>query len=95
MAPVALQIVCFRYAPSGLGDDAVDELNARIVAALQRRGIAAPSTCRIGGKLCIRVCITNHRTTDGDLAILVQAVEVIGAELTPQVRTAPISRRTG
>lgn len=95
IAPVALQIVCFRYAPPGMDDNAIDALNARIVATIQRRGIAAPSACRMDGKLCIRVCITNHRTTDSDLAILVQAVEVIGDELATRVWTTPISRLAG
>jgi aromatic-L-amino-acid decarboxylase len=81
MAPVSLQIVCCRYEPPAMDETATDALNAALVATLQRRGIAAPSTCRIGGRLCIRVNITNHRTNDADLIILVQAIDAIGAEL--------------
>ncbi len=81
MAPVALQIVCGRYEPQGLDETATDALNSELVATLQRRGIAAPSTCRIDERLCIRVNITNHRTSDADLTLLVEAVEAIGAEL--------------
>ncbi len=89
MAPVPLQIVCCRYQPPDMDDVAVDLLNARLVATLQQRGIAAPSTCRIGDRLCIQVCITNHRTGDGDLVILVQAIERIGAELAASARMEP------
>lgn len=86
MAPVPLQIVCCRYQPVGIEDEvAVDALNARLVAQLQERGLAAPSTCRLNGRLCIRVCITNHRTTGSDLDLLVDAMAEIGAELS-QVR---------
>ncbi|MBL4806029.1 MAG: aminotransferase class V-fold PLP-dependent enzyme [Rhodobacteraceae bacterium] len=67
VAPVAAQIVCFRHVGS-------DELNAEIVLRLQESGIAAPSTTQINGQLAIRVNITNHRTTDDDLLILVEAV---------------------
>jgi aromatic-L-amino-acid decarboxylase len=81
MAPVPLQIVCARYEPPGLDETATDALNAELVATLQRRGIAAPSTCRIGERLCIRVNITNHRTSNADLAILAGAIAAIGAEL--------------
>jgi aromatic-L-amino-acid/L-tryptophan decarboxylase len=81
MAPVPLQIVCCRYEPDSMSDTATDALNAELVATLQRRGIAAPSTCRIGGRLCIRINITNHRTSDADLIILVEAIDAIGAEL--------------
>jgi glutamate/tyrosine decarboxylase-like PLP-dependent enzyme len=87
MAPVPLQIVCCRYAPPDTDETIVDTLNANIVATLQRRGIAAPSTCRINGRLCIRINITNHRTRDGDLAILLQAIDMIGAELAATAKT--------
>lgn len=89
MAPVALQIVCCRYQPPGLDEAATDTLNARLVATLQQRGIAAPSTCRIKDRLCIRICISNHRTGDGDLAILLQAIEVIGSELVAAAPSQP------
>lgn len=67
LAPVPLQIVCFRH-----GTD--DALNDAIVVALQESGIAAPSTTRINGKLAIRVNLTNHRTRTGDLDLLVDEV---------------------
>ena len=81
MAPLSLQIVCLRYQPPGLTEEAIDLLNARLVASLQERGIAAPSTCQLQGRLCIRVNITNHRSRDEDFALLVEAIEEIGREL--------------
>ncbi|NOX73181.1 MAG: cytochrome D ubiquinol oxidase subunit I [Alphaproteobacteria bacterium] len=74
LAPVALNITCFRAVPDGLDAVALDDLNARIVVALQERGLAAPSTTRLGGKLAIRVNITNHRTQIADLEFLVARV---------------------
>ena len=81
MAPVSLNIVCFRYRPDGWDDARLDGLNAALVVQLHLRGIAVPSTCRLQGRLAIRVCITNHRSEDGDFQILVRAVEEIGGEL--------------
>ena len=78
LAPPSLNIVCFRYAPTGLGDAALDAANEAIVADLQASGIAAPSTTRIGGRLAIRVCLTNHRTETDDLEILIEAVQRFG-----------------
>jgi aromatic-L-amino-acid/L-tryptophan decarboxylase len=69
LAPVPLNIVCFRYRHSD-----ADRLNARIVADLQESGIAAPSTTRIDGKLAIRAAIFNHRTREHDVERLVEAV---------------------
>ncbi len=74
MAPVALNIVCFRYR----GSDP-DRLNAAIVADLQEQGVAAPSTTRIGGALAIRACLINHRTQPRDIDALVDGVLARGA----------------
>ena len=76
LAPVALNIVCFRYVAAG-GD--LDRLNADIVADLQEAGIAAPSTTIVNGVLAIRSAIVNHRTDATRIvAILVDAVLELG-----------------
>ena len=80
LAPVSLQIVCFRYVPRRAVAD-LDALNNAIVVELQERGIAAPSTTRIKGQLVVRVSITNHRTRFEDLDLLVTEACNIGAEL--------------
>ncbi len=81
LAPVALNIVCFRY----VGGDPTfdfDALNVAIVADLQEAGIAAPSTTNIGGKLAIRAALVNHRTAPEDVEMLVAEVLRIGAART-------------
>jgi glutamate/tyrosine decarboxylase-like PLP-dependent enzyme len=77
LAPVSLNIVCFRYR----SPDA-DRVNARIVVDLQESGIAAPSTTRINGDLAMRAAITNHRTGRADIDALVDATLAIGRALT-------------
>ena len=76
MAPVTLNIVCFRYR----SDDA-DCLNAELAVALQESGIAVPSTTSINGHLAIRVAIVNHRTNATDLDALLEATLDIGSRL--------------
>lgn len=71
LAPVALNIVCFRYRAA---DSDLDALNAAIVADLQEDGVAAPSTTVLDGKLAIRAAIVNHRTRQEDVDRLVQGV---------------------
>ena len=70
LAPVALNIVCFRV--RAISDP--DRLNRDIVADLQENGVAAPSTTRVDGKLAIRAAIVNHRTTAADVDVLVTAI---------------------
>ena len=70
LAPVALNIVCFRVrAPAD-----ADWQNREIVADLQEAGIAAPSTTTINGALAIRAAIVNHRTCPADTDAMVDAV---------------------
>lgn len=65
LAPVTLNIVCFRYRAH-----AADVLNARIAVALQQAGHVAPSTTLIHGQLALRVALVNHRTSRRELDIL-------------------------
>jgi glutamate/tyrosine decarboxylase-like PLP-dependent enzyme len=81
LAPVPMQICCFRFAPQDAPNDRLDLLNDEIIMRLQEEGIAAPSTTLIGGKNAIRVNITNHRTTFADLDLLVREVGRIGREI--------------
>jgi aromatic-L-amino-acid/L-tryptophan decarboxylase len=74
LAPVNLNIVCFRYR----ADDA-DRVNREIVVNLQESGIAAPSTTTLDGRLAIRCAIVNHRTDACDIDALVAAVLEFGA----------------
>ena len=89
LAPVSLNIVCFRFIAPGLDAAALDRLNQDIVAEVQLQGIAAPSLTKIRGRTAIRVALTNHRTTTEDLAILANAVRRLGDERCA-VRAAPV-----
>ncbi|MCX7103458.1 MAG: aminotransferase class V-fold PLP-dependent enzyme [Methylobacter sp.] len=73
LAPVALNIVCFRYRSID-----ANRINAELVIALQESGIAAPSTTTINGQLAIRAAIVNHRTTSRDIDNLIDATLSFG-----------------
>ncbi|MEY9745438.1 aromatic-L-amino-acid decarboxylase [Bradyrhizobium japonicum] len=75
LAPVNLNIVCFRYRV----DDAV---NREIVADVQESGVAAPSSTTLDGRFAIRAAIVNHRTDETDIDALVAAVLEFGARRT-------------
>jgi len=77
LAPVSLNIVCFRYRSKD-----ADRANADIVAALQESGIAAPSTTTINGRLAIRAAIVNHRTNKSDIDALITATISFGETIT-------------
>lgn len=89
LAKVSLNVVCFRYAPAGRSEAALDGLNQQILVALQVRGIAVPSGTVVKTRFAIRVCITNHRTELADLDLLVATVSEIGTELAVYGRAVP------
>ena len=76
MAPVSLNIVCFRFKPAGstASDEELSALNRDILVELHQNGIVAPSYTTIDGAFVIRASFTNHRTTDGDVRTLVSEV---------------------
>ena len=73
MAPVSLNIVCFRYRCAE-----PDRVNAEIVADLHESGIAAPSLSSIDGQRVIRAALVNHRSTRADIDALLQATLEFG-----------------
>ena len=96
MAPVELNIACFRYRgtlwiedprPEPGKDTQQDEgwldyLNRQIVIALQEAGEVAPSATRIRGRAVIRAAIVNHRTTQAQIDTLLESVLDTGSRLT-------------
>jgi aromatic-L-amino-acid/L-tryptophan decarboxylase len=75
LAPVQLNIVCFRYRAAD-----ANKVNGDIVIDIQESGIAAPSTTVLGGQLAIRAAIVNHRTDICDIDALISAVLEFGAQ---------------
>jgi aromatic-L-amino-acid/L-tryptophan decarboxylase len=86
MAPVPLNIVCFRFTAPGLDDPALDQLNQEILVQIQEAGIAVPTSTRIRGRFAIRVAITNHRSRREDFDLLAREVVERGKALSPARR---------
>ncbi len=77
LAPVALNIVCFRFrCPDA------DRINGQIVVDVQESGIAAPSSTTLNGQFAIRAAIFNHRTSTTEIDSLIEAVIAHGRKLT-------------
>jgi glutamate/tyrosine decarboxylase-like PLP-dependent enzyme len=89
MAPVALNIVCFRWRRPGLDDAALDALNQELLLRLHESGIAVPSNALLGGRFALRVAITNHRSRREDFDLLVREVRRMGAEWVEELKGAP------
>lgn len=81
VAPVPLNVVCFRYVAPGLSGDQLDQVNESILVRLQEEGLAVPSGVRASGKFALRVANVNHRSRKADFDALISDVVRIGGEL--------------
>jgi glutamate/tyrosine decarboxylase-like PLP-dependent enzyme len=73
MAPVELSAVCFRWNDGG-DEPTLNRHNIEILNHVIRRGRVALSNASIRGSFALRACITNHRTTDDDIAAVIEEV---------------------
>ncbi len=81
LAPVPLNVVCFRYVAPRRDDAALDALNQELLIQLHEQGIAVPSNLTLGGRFALRVAITNQRSRREDFDLLVREVRRIGEAL--------------
>lgn len=78
LAPVPLNVVCFRYTRPGLDGEQMNALNEELLIRLQESGVAVPSGTNIRGNYALRCAVTNHRSRIEDFDILVEKVVEIG-----------------
>ena len=74
-----LSVVPFRHVPSGVAD--LDAHNLRVVAALQETGDVWVAPAQVDGKVCLRPCVVNYRTSDDDVRALVALAREAGRAL--------------
>ncbi len=84
LAPVPLNIVCFRFIAPGLEGNALNRINKEILMRLHEEAVATPSNTLLGGKYAIRVANVNHRSRKSDFDALIEGVLRIGRNLIMQ-----------
>jgi glutamate/tyrosine decarboxylase-like PLP-dependent enzyme len=84
LAPIGLDIVCFRFNPGGMDEDGLNALNKEILMQLHEKGIAVPSYTTLGERYCLRIAISNHRSTFEDFDLLAKEVVRLGQEIAAQ-----------
>jgi aromatic-L-amino-acid/L-tryptophan decarboxylase len=70
VSPAQLAIVCFRR-------DGDDELQTRLAAAAVAEGFTAPSTTEVDGRVALRMCTINPRTTYNDVEQTIWRLEAL------------------
>jgi aromatic-L-amino-acid decarboxylase len=81
LAPIPLNVVCFRFQAGSRDEPQLNAINKEILLRLQESGVAAPSSTLIAGRFAIRVANANNRTRRADFEILVREVVRFGEEI--------------
>jgi glutamate/tyrosine decarboxylase-like PLP-dependent enzyme len=87
LSPRQLSIVCFRYRPaqsvprSSDEQEKLDALNLAMIEELRATGRAFISSTRLHGRVALRFCFVNWRTTAGDVDEIVRLLAAIGNRL--------------
>ena len=79
VAPTSLSIVCFRHRPAGLDEAALNAHNRRLADRMAEDGAVFVSPAVVDGRVCLRPCITNYRSSDEDVLEILAAVRRLSA----------------
>ena len=83
-----LNVVCFRYRPAGVPETELDALNRRLGQAVLDDGRVYYGTTVYAGKVAFRPAVSNWRTGEADVDLILPVARELGARL----RTA-VTRR--
>jgi glutamate/tyrosine decarboxylase-like PLP-dependent enzyme len=81
LADVVLNIVCFRFRPPKAPESALNDLNARLGAAVLEDGRVFVGTTDYGGRVAFRPAIVNWRSTEEDVDLMIDVIRELGARL--------------
>ena len=84
LAAGPLSVTCFRYAPPGARD--LDALNRRLLDLVQREGQVFLTSTQLDGRLALRACIVNFRTSEADLDFLLDTLANAGQNVELRIK---------
>jgi glutamate/tyrosine decarboxylase-like PLP-dependent enzyme len=77
-APVASNVVCFRFNPGGLSEAELDSLNRTILDEIYKIRFWMISDTVVKGRFTLRAAITNHRSKREDFDYIYNLVKELG-----------------
>src|SRR5262249_18109608 len=81
LAPAPLNVVCFRFRPKGVQEEALDQLNLDIERSVLADGRVYVGTTRWAGRVGFRPAFVNWRTTTADADLMLERVRDFGRRL--------------
>ena len=84
LAPVPFGLVCFRYRPEGLPEEAVDRLNQDLLARVNATRRVHLTHTRLAGRYTIRLVVGQRETTREHVRVAWELIRRAAAEATPR-----------
>lgn len=85
ISPSQLAMVSFRYAPEGLTEEQLDQLNEEISHKILEDGYAAVFTTVLHGHTVLRICALHPETEKEDMYETVRRLDLYGKELVKEL----------
>jgi glutamate/tyrosine decarboxylase-like PLP-dependent enzyme len=87
LSPRRLSIVCFRWVPAGFvvrserDEEALDRLNLALIDEVRKSARVFLSSTRLRGRVALRFCFVNWRTTTADVEEVVRLLAALAGRL--------------
>jgi aromatic-L-amino-acid decarboxylase len=83
VTPAQMGIVTFRYVPLSRSSAEVDAINRQLVEDMNVDAFAMVGLAVLKGRIALRVCTINPRTTEADIRETIHRLKRLGDELSP------------
>ncbi len=85
-APVASNVVCFRFNPGGFSEDELADLNKKIIGEIYKIRFWMISDTVVKGRFTLRAAIVNHRSRREDFDYIYNLVKELGQKALQDIR---------
>ena len=86
VAPAQMAMVNFRFAPAGLDEEQLADLNLQVSRRMLESGYAGVFTTELGGKKCLRICAIHPRTSEDEMRETVRRLAAYAREIAAEMR---------
>jgi glutamate/tyrosine decarboxylase-like PLP-dependent enzyme len=77
VTPAEMAVVSFCLALPGLAPETRDHIHQALIEALKQDGFALVTSTRLKGRVVLRMCTINPRTTDADIVATVERLTAL------------------
>ena len=81
VAPPELSLLAFRLAPKGRDAAALDDLNRRLLAAVNARGRVHLTATTAGGRYVVRICVLSFRTHHDRMVAAIEDLKAVAGDV--------------